>query len=155
MFYRALLISLLLLSPLSAAGIRVDDGSVVVEKYRFRGKSIWSDAEKNKIISEQILCASCVAIANADFVPVSISTAEAATYTECKVDGKTTTRSQVLSELAKRNTKAYCLEQMLNHEKERLVYQNMKLNNAMPVDSQIAESQKKFEQWKARYNTAP
>ena len=110
----AVLFLMVLGSNLKAYEIKVVDGILETSKFDFRGQKIWSTTEKDAIIANSVAITS-EPITDASFIPETIPQNELDIISELVAEKNIKSRTKVLGEIEKRDSKEYRLNKMIEY----------------------------------------
>ena len=123
-----------------------NNDDVLIEKYKFQGRSVWSEAHKQAIINTS---ASTITYTSTDFVP-SITVEEQAIFEEIMSDKVSI--GNIAAEIEKRKGKAYNLERMIEQQKSIMSALELKKEFGFDVSSSTKTYTDKLNIYKGRYN---
>ena len=138
-YYLAIICIMAFGSSLKAYEIKVVDGIVETSKFDFRGQKIWSTTEKDAIIANSVDITS-EPITDASFIPEAIPQAELDIISELVVEKNIKSRTQVLEEIEKRNSKTYRLEKMIDSQVRIEAMEKLKVEEGLgtSIDGKIS-----------------
>lgn len=76
--------------------IRTVDGKIQASLYKFEGEPIWTEEEKSRIISNQVVCGSCTIIGDSDFEAYAPDSTDVSIITQLNQEGINRSRSDAL-----------------------------------------------------------